>query len=325
MIAKIESYLKENLDDFVTIHSWPAKKIFPIYLRKNYCFYEMTILGTLCILIEIIDEMPSIDILKKHIKKVESLTNHQIIFFYKSITMYRRKSLIENKISFLIENEQMYLPFLGLDLQKSSQYAKKEVKHFTKSAQLAYLYFLYHKNDAINMTDFAKNMNFTNMRASRALNELYYANLITYEIGGKTGRSKSYMRISDPEYFIRGQIYIKSPIKEIVYVNTKPLGSLTAGLDALAELSMINPPGHLVIAIGKNQFDKGKKEIIMNKDLIKDSKLIEVQIWDYDPKLFSDKSHVDLLSLYASLKEENDERIEQALENILRGESWYMD
>jgi hypothetical protein len=41
--------------------------------------------------------------------------------------------------------------------------------------------------------------------------------------------------------------------------------------------------------------------------------------------LFSKQSHVDLLSLFASLKEEKDERIEQALEEVLRAESWYTD
>lgn len=46
---------------------------------------------------------------------------------------------------------------------------------------------------------------------------------------------------------------------------------------------------------------------------------MELELWDYDPGQFSDTSHVDLLSLYASLKEETDERVLQALEEVLRG------
>lgn len=53
--------------------------------------------------------------------------------------------------------------------------------------------------------------------------------------------------------------------------------------------------------------------------------LVELQLWNYDPKLFSNKNHVDLMSLYAILKEETDERVGQALEEILRGEPWYTD
>ncbi|HHY23494.1 MAG TPA: MarR family transcriptional regulator, partial [Clostridiaceae bacterium] len=195
----------------------------------------------------------------------------------------------------------------------------------TTSTQIAYLYFLYHKEDVVNMTEFAEKMGFTKMTASRALNDLYNANLLTYEIGGKTGRSKEYKRIPDPDYFLRGREYLKTPVKKIIYLKTKPLGALTAGFDALAGLSMINPPGRSVMAVDRNQLNKEQIEIVKNKDLIKDAQLVELQLWDYDPKLFSDKHHVDLLSLYASLKEETDERVEQALDEVLQGEPWYTD
>jgi hypothetical protein len=175
------------------------------------------------------------------------------------------------------------------------------------------------------MTEFAEKMECTKMTASRALNELYNANLITYEIGGKTGRSKEYKRLPDPEYFRKGRRYLKSPVKKIVFLETEPLAALTAGLDALAKLSMINPPGHPVRAIGREQFNTQKIEVIKNKDVIKDTQLVELQIWDYDPRQFSHTKYVDPLSLYASLKDENDERIEHALEEVLQAEPWYTD
>lgn len=325
MTMTAELYLKENIDEHITIKPWLEKNNFPVFLRNSYNFYEMKILGTLCILIEVIDETPGINKLQKHIKQIENLTDRQIVLFYKDITRYRRKSLIENRIPFVIEDGQMYLPFLGLDLKKAQEHVEKEVKTFTTSTQIAYLYFLYHKEDVVNMTEFAEKMGFTKMTASRALNDLYNANLLTYEIGGKTGRSKEYKRIPDPDYFLRGREYLKTPVKKIIYLKTKPLGALTAGFDALAGLSMINPPGRSVMAVDRNQLNKEQIEIVKNKDLIKDAQLVELQLWDYDPKLFSDKHHVDLLSLYASLKEETDERVEQALDEALQGEPWYTD
>ena len=325
MIETVELYLKQNIDEHITVKPWPKGDSFSIFLKNNYNFYEMKVLGNLYILIEFIDEMPGIDKIRKHIKQIENITNCQIVLFYKDITRYRRKSLIENRIPFVIEDGQMYLPFLGLDLKKVREHFEKEVKTFTTSTQIAYLYFLYHKEDVVNITEFAEKMGFTNMTASRALNDLYYANLITYEIGGKTRRSKEYKRISDPEYFIRGREYLKTPVREIIYVKTKPPGALLAGFDALARLSMINPPGHSVMGVDRNKLNKEQIEIVKNKDLIKDANFVELQLWDYDPKLFSDNYHVDLLSLYASFKKETDERVEQALDEALQGEPWYMD
>ena len=325
MVITAKPYLKENIDEHITIKSWPKKNDFPIFLRNNYNFHEMTILGRKCVLVEVIEEMPNIEQIQKHIKQINNLTDRQIVLFYKKITRYRRKSLIENRISFVIEDGQMYLPFLGLDLNKGQENVEQEVKGFTTAAQVAFMYFLYHKNDVVNTTEFAEKMGLNLMTASRALNDLYQANLITYVIGGKTGRSKEYRRIPDPDYFQKGRAYIKTPVKKIIYARTKPLGALIAGGEALAGLSMINPPDHSVMAIARNQLNKEQIEILKNKDLIKDTKLVELQLWDYDPKRFSNKHDVDLLSLYASLKDETDERILQALEEVMRGEPWYTD
>lgn len=325
MVMTAELYLKENIDEQITIKPWIKKNNFPVFLRDTYNFYEVTILGTRCILIEAVDEMPNIYQLQKHIKQIKNLTDRQIVLFYKDITRYRRKSLIENRIAFVIEDGQMYLPFLGLDLKKVKEHVEEEAKGFTAPAQIAYLYFLYHKEEVVNTTDFAKKLGFNKMTASRALNDLYHANLITYEIGGMTGRSKEYKRIKDPDYFLRGRNYLKTPVRKIIYTKTRPLDALTAGMEALSELSMINPPGHPIMAIDRNKLNKEQVEVVNNKDLIKDTKLVELELWDYDPGLFSNNGHVDLLSLYASLKEETDERVRQALEEVLRGEPWYTD
>ena len=181
------------------------------------------------------------------------------------------------------------------------------------------------KDKVVNATEFSKVFEWSVMTSSRALNELYDAKLLTYKIGGKTGRSKYYSRISDPDYFEKGKFFLDSPVKKVVYTMNEPKDSFVAGLEALSKLSMINPPGHRVRAIYSAEVKKHNLEIVNNKDIIRDKELVELQIWGYDPKIFTDKKIVDVASLYASLKEENDERIEQALEEVLREKKWYMD
>jgi len=325
LVMTAAHYLIENVDEQLTIKPWLKKNDLPIFLRDSYNFYEMTILGTRCIMLEAVDEMPNVDQLQKHIKQIKNLADRQIVLFYKDITRYRRKSLIKDRIAFVIDDGQMYLPFLGLHLKKAKEHVEEEAKGFTTPAQIAYLYFLYHKEEIVNTTGLAKKLGFNKMTASRALNDLYHANLITYEIGGMTSRSKQYKRINDPDYFLRGRDYLKTPVKKVIYTMTSPLGAMTAGMDALAELTLINPPGHPIMAIDRKKLNIEQIDVVKNMDFIKDRKLVELELWDYDPGLFSNNRHVDLLSLYASLKEETDERVEQALEEVLRGEPWYMD
>jgi DNA-binding transcriptional regulator YhcF (GntR family) len=325
MIADIEVYLRENIDDNILILPWGKRNDLPLFLRNSYNFYEIKLLETQLLLMEVLDLQVSLDQLEKQLKQVKNVANRDIVLLYKEISRYKRKKLIDSKIAFLIEGGQMYMPFLALDLKKAEKHIVRKIKRFSIPAQVAYLHFLYNKDDVVNINALSEKLRFNKMTASRALNELYDTNLITYQTGGRTGRSKEYKRIPDPDYFKGGQEYLKTPVKKLVYTKTIPLGALTAGLDALAVLTMINPPRNRVVAIDRNQLKSEKIEIIKDSELIKDQDLIEVEVWDYDPRQFASMRQVDLVSLYASLKEEADERVEQALQEALRGEPWYMD
>ena len=326
MTLIIEKYLKENIDDELKINPIQDDYPFSIMLKDNYNFYLMSVLNNTCLLIEITHKLPEIDKLQKQLNQLRNITDNEIVLLIKEISTFKRKTLIKNKISFVIENGQMYLPFLGLDLKKINTITKEKKKLFSIPSQIAYMYFLINKNIEINASDYANVLGINIMTASRALNELYNAHLLNYKIEGKTGRSKVYRRVDDPNYFLKGQEYLKNPVRKIVYTHSKPVESLVAGLDALSTLSMINPPEHSIVAIDYKKLYELQYYVENKDDYIYDKKPIEVQLWDYDPKMFThNNDHVNLISLYASLKDERDERIEQALNEVLRGETWYRD
>ncbi|MCK5763547.1 MAG: hypothetical protein KAH05_05460, partial [Clostridiales bacterium] len=172
-------------------------------------------------------------------------------------------------------------------------------------------------------TEFAGIINVTIMTASRILNELYGLGLLTYEIAGKTGRSKEYRRIKNPEYYRVGSEYLKNPVKKTVYVENAKENYPIAGLEALSLISMINPPDRKVRAICKKDFYKIREMIIVDKAKIMDKKIDELQVWCYDPIFLSKNNIVDLVSLSVSLSGIKDERIEQAIENRMEAEEWY--
>lgn len=345
MVMVVESYLKETIDSHVVIKPWREKDKLPLFLKNSYEFYEMVILGHRCVMLEILYKPQGFVAMQKHIRRIQELTDQEIVLHFKEITRYRRKSLIVNRVPFIIEDGQVFLPFLGMDLKsdlkdnessissldthrvfRQIRYLhekEEETTVFSATTQRAYLSFLYNQDLEVNTTEFAEIIGVTKMTASRALNDLYHAKLITYEVGGKTGRSKVYRRIQDPYYFEKGMDFLKTPVREVIYVRSMPDGALVAGLDALAQLSMINPPDHAVRALSRQLLEKVELEIVTNRDMIKDEKLIELQIWAYDPRPFTHNKYVDLLSLHASLKEEHDERVEQALKEVLGGEKWY--
>lgn len=322
MIKKTELYLRETLDDNVIIKEWQGVHILPISLRETYSFYETTIVDVSILLIEAIRHSPRLELIRKHMTQLGKLSGRNVVLYLKEITRHRQKTYIANRIPFIVENGRLYLPFIGMDLAPVTTGVKDKRPVFTPAAQVAYLYFLYHKDSVLSTGDYAKKLHVTDMTASRALSELHAKSLIVYETGGQTGRSKLYSRISDPEYLRQGRLLLRSPVNKVVYVNKLPDHTLGAGMEALAAISAINPPGHRIRAISREEYKRQKIDICEDPGIIDEADLIELQIWAYDPELFGNKGIVDIISLYASLQDAHDERIEKELELLLKGMEW---
>lgn len=321
----IEDYLKQNIDEEISIKYYDATKELPIFLLEKYSFYKLNILGEDCMMLEIINNTPGIEELKKHLKRISNITDKPLILLFKSISNFRRKSLIANRIAFLVEDGQMYLPFLGLELKKIMKERLEDIniEKFTATTQVVFLYFLYNKNIEIDAKGIANLLNASLMTATRALNELQRLGLLKYEIGGITSRSKIYKRVDDVNYYRIGSQYLRNPINKVVYIEKLSSIEPIAGLDALALQSMINPPKVPVRAIYRKDAKQIEKNFVNNIDKINDMKLIELEIWDYDPNILAQNNIADIVSIVMSMKESNDERIQIAIEERLKGESWF--
>lgn len=324
MINTAITYLKETIDENVTVEKWNESEKLSLYLRTYFNYYSMSILDEKCLLIEFKNDSSSLNQLQKQIQQLKSYTMWPIVCYYSSLTTHRRKTLIENRIPFISHDGQLFLPFLGLLLKQSQDENRINKRRFSSSAQLAFLYLLY-KKETVNVTQLAQELDVSMMTASRALNELYSAQLLTYEIKGKTARSKVYKRIKHPHYFKQAQTYLNTPVRKVVYTKDRPLNGYLAGLSALSSISEVNDSKNLTYAMYYQDLSINQLELVENEDVIKDESLIEVQLWSYDPKKVAQSGRVDLLSLYLSLSENNEERVKHALEDALLGEAWYMD
>ncbi len=318
------NYLKENISENVSIAPWADQKKLPFILTEKYNFYQVELLGVSCVFIKILIDTPGIIEMQKHMNLIGKHTKSHLAFLFKSISHYKRKNMIEHRLPFIVENGQMYLPFLGLDLNQETKEQMISIDQFTPTSQFVFLYFLYHQDLVINATELANRMNFSQMHVVRALKNLYNLGLLTYEIGGKTGRSKYYRRIQDPDYYRIGKDYLRNPVGQVVYVEEVNEDYLVAGLDALSKMSMLNPPKQSIRAISKAKAKKIKNNFIKSIDRIADGNLVEIQIWDYDPEFLTKNGQIDVLSLSLSLSDLNDERVDQAMDERLEGESWYM-
>lgn len=323
MKPHFEKYFSESIGENIKIEPWAGQRTLPLLFNYRYRFFQTEILGVHCLLTEPLEESAGIIVLQKQMKMLSRYTDLRIVLFFKTISRYKRKQLITNRMPFLIENGQMYLPFLGLDIKEDLKSDVEESEKFTGLMQLVYLMFLYAPETKITATELANQLGCSPMHAVRALSGLYERNLIVYNIGGKTSRGKYYHRIGDPEYYQKGLRYLENPIMRTEHTETILQGYPSAGLDALSQMSMINPYDYSEQAVGKAEALKIKGAFVKEPGRIKDEKLPEIQIWRYDPTLLSKDRCVDIVSLSLTLRDLHDERVDQAISERFKGEPWY--
>lgn len=293
---------------------WDKKSILPLYIVSNYQFYTAYIENICCIVIIPIEELPALPSLKKQIQKIRVIDDVPVVLYSKTISFYRRKSLLENHIPF-ITDKQTFLPFIGTLLVDEKEPEKIKDK-FVYSTQLLFLAYMYNHEKKVYVSDLSKSLPFSAMTLSRAVKQLEMTDLfLVYKDGVNKVIESKY---SHKELFERIQHYLLTPVRQVGYMDQSLVTDymVLAGETALSEMSMLNPSRLRTYAVYEKDFDKTQ----LIDELIDPEVQVKVEIWAYDPQLFTHTNIADTLSIVLSLKENKDERIEEVLEDILEKE-----
>lgn len=267
-----------------------------------------------CILITPVEELGTLPALKKQIKKIQEIENIPVVFSLPAVSSYRRKSLIENKIPF-ISARQIYLPFMGTFLNKEQE-PKKAIEKFMFSTQQLLLLYLYSKKKDFYVSEATKLLPFTAMTLSRAVKQLETTGLFDVEKDGVNKVIRA--RYENRELYENAFQYLSSPVRIKGYI---PKENITedmaiAGETALSEKTMLNPGRIVTYAVSAKQFDK--TDLI--NELIEPEKQVCLELWEYSPKQFANGNTADAVSIALSFKDCRDERIEEAVEELLESE-----
>ena len=160
------------------------------------------------------------------------------------------------------------------------------------------------------------------MTMTRALNELDGVGLGTIVMEGRE-RVLRFNR-DKKQVWETALERLRSPVKKRLWVKTfsnKTFG-VKAGLSALAHYSNLAEPVNPVLALEGNRWKKVKtNDDVMILD-IAEPNASELEIWSYSPTLFGEKRVVDRFSLFLSMREDEDERVQSALEGLMEQVEW---
>lgn len=319
LIQELKKYLKEILGIEIPIRSWKEQKQLPFFLLDHYIFFETTLINHPCLfMISKNDVELTPNTIQKHWEQIEKKLHIHCVYVSKAISSYNRKRLIQYHLPFIIPNNQIYLPDLGIDLREHFKQQRIPKQFFSPATQIVIISALLgEKKDRFTPSELATKLQYSPMTMTRVFNELETAG-----IGEFINRGKERRWIFEDKKSLWEQTkeMLRSPIRNreslILWPKRQMPKLPLSGISALAETTMINPPFLPTYAMGIEEYKETNKPKGFQLSPA-DEADFELEIWNYDPKLTSEQGRIDLFSLYLSLREAKDERIEAALEQLM--------
>lgn len=285
----------------------------PNFLVSRYHIRKAMLDGVEVFFLYPTTELETVGTLKKRITRVQKVENIPVVLVLKQLTYRQKGYLLREKIPFIVEGKQVYLPFMAVYLQERGDAEKIEKTALLPASQMVLLYFIYHGSGKQIMSCIVTDLGLTSTSVSRAVRQLEELGLLRTE---KDGVQKIlYSELCAAELFQKACDNFQNPVKRTVYIPLEEMQDtlLKSGYTALAGYSMLNEPN--VICYAADSISRW--DDIATKKLQDGRTQAAVELWRYEPKKLSETDTVDPLSLALALKEDGDERVEEAVEEML--------
>ena len=330
-MKNVLKYLNEVLGINVTAN--PIAKSnqgqLPMYLIEIFNLYNINLFNTDVVFAELKNEEGlSILQIEKQLQQIHKQLNKIVVIVLENIKAYNRKRLIEKQINFIVPGKQMYLPDLLIDLRESYPRDNAQKETLIPSAQLLIIYQILSddlkwKIQEHPFKDIAQKFGYTPMTITKAINNLKSHSLIDV-IGAKEKFIRfRYDKKALWEKLKKDNLFV-NPVIKTVYVDEKPKGLslLKSNISALSTFTDLNPSNQAYYAIEKDEFYRlQKSNQLVNQNPSEGKYALE--IWKYKPlSIISNMTVVDPLSICLSMQDKSDERIEMALDQVLKRYIW---
>ncbi len=324
--SEIQNYLSRVLDCTLELHAEELKEL-PFFLQKMFQIYSGILFGK-----KIFFLFTKEDFFDGHsIKDLESATtvfrNKSIsdfpVFVFSSLSKQQRLVLVKRKMSFLVPDKQMFLPYLAIDFSDRIRETTKPQPNYLPPAAQAILLeqLLSGKLDGLPLVRIAEITGYTLTSVIRASEQLKKFKLCSISSDGY--RKSMHFKHDRKALWDASQEYLRSPIKNTVSVaNDEPFAKHYpfAGEYALAQQSNL-AANRKCYAISDSDYSRLRKAGLLRFADAAGTGAADIQVWSYWlPNHIGE--FVDPLSLELSFKNTNDARIKGELLEIKENRQW---
>jgi DNA-binding MarR family transcriptional regulator len=248
-----------------------------------------------------------------------------VVFVLDSIDSIARQRMLQKGLPFIVPGTQCYLPGALVDFRE--RFPRKGIQGrdtLSPAAQLVLLYHLQRKRlDGWPLNQIARELRYSTMTLSKVKDELEGAGLCEVQ---RKGRSVSLRFVSEGrELWDLAKEKLSSPVRKTLWAQWATPGypALRAGISALSEKTMINEDRLPTYALRASMLEGWLRKGTIIRCPDAETANAKMEGWAYEPKLLGDNLNVDVLSLYLSLRDSHDERVQKELEQLIQGVHWH--
>jgi DNA-binding MarR family transcriptional regulator len=324
LMADLEDFLRGMLGKARSLRPWDGARRVPAFVRGRYVLMSGEVLSRPVVFVfDPEGEEPAPSMLRKHLDSLKRVTDDSVIYVRGTMSAYSRRRLIGEGIAFIVPGRQVFLPDMGIDLRERFDRPKPSRERFRPATQVVLLWALLRRKDGLSGgRAVARTLGFAPMTLSRAMDEIEAAGLAARV---ESGRERA-MRWTGTrrEVWERAQERLADPVqaRHLVRHEQGALPGPLAGISALAACTMLGEPDTPVCAMHGARWAAYRNEHGAEDAPFREPGVIEVEVWAYDPALLGTGDRVDPLSLYLSLRNDPDERVEMALEGMMEEVEW---
>ena len=243
---------------------------------------------------------------KQMIDRFGEVFQEPILFEFDKLESYQRNRFIERGVHFVVSDKYVFLPFLIINAKDTTTIAGE---HLSPVAQ--YILLSQIQNDKFNnlsIKELEKLTPYKYVTLSRAIRVLEELELCESIVG--SDRVKCLQFIAAKELWNKAQEYLINPIARIVYCS-ETNANIICSYNALSHYSNLNSDAYEQLAIYEKDYRNFENS---SKDINEHEGAITVEVWMYP--LIGNK-YVDKLSLYLTLRDDKDPRVEKELNKMI--------
>lgn len=263
---------------------------------------------------------------ERHVHRMREQLQRPVIVALPQVAPGERKQLIAHGIEFVVPGSQLYAPRLGLILsERFSVETRRELVQVSPATQALLIWFLLQHpvTQLWHPSADAPAMGYTAMTVTRAVRELLQLNLFELVVRGRAKHLK--MVMTHRQLWEKAKPHLGTPVQRTLWSYDERLLGIpdarAAGESALTLRTMLVEPSAPVIAVTSDVAARARQDgVFFEPRQLADA--TEVQVWRYRPTMESDNRTADRLSVWLSLKDSADPRIQMALDEIERGLPW---